>query len=456
MEEKTLQKENIMGTLPVKKLVFVTVWPMVISMFIQSCYGIVDSMFVAKFSPDAFIALSLIFPVQILVISLNVGIGVGINALLARRLGEQRYEEANRVAAHGYVLYLLLGVLYALFGIFFARGFMELFSDDAQVIAYGVSYLRIILILGFGVCLQFAGERMMQATGNPIWNMYIQASGALINVILDPILIFGLFGFPEMGVAGAALATVIGQWTGALIGIYLVKKKVRQIHVTLRHFKFDMEIIRPILRVGVPAMLVQSLATVMSLSLNKIFSMYSEDYVAVLGAYFRIQNFVYLVVYSLGNVVIPVVSYNFGARDRTRVEETIHLCMIIALVSVCAGGGLLFLIPGKLLSMFSLTETSMAVGIPAMRIVSVAFVGGGVSLIFSYAFQALNCNRYSLLISLLRQMIVLLPLAIVLLAVQPIYTWLAFPITEFSCMILAGILFKSAHKKQIATLGEAI
>ncbi len=456
MEEKSLQKENIMGILPVKKLIFVTVWPMVVSMFIQSCYNIVDSMFVAKFSPDAFIALSLIFPIQILVISLNVGIGVGINALLARRLGEQRYEEANRVAAHGYALYLLLGALYALFGIFFARGFMELFSDDGRIISYGVSYLRIVLIFGFGVCLQFAGERMMQATGNPIWNMYIQASGAAINVILDPILIFGWFGFPEMGVAGAALATVIGQWTGALIGIYLVKRKVKQIHVTLRHFKPEMDIILPILRVGVPAMLVQSLATVMSLGLNKIFSMYSEHYVAVLGAYFRIQNFIYLVVYSLGNVVVPVISYNFGAKDKTRVEETIRLCMIIGLVSVCIGGAALFLFPGPLLSLFSLKEEAMAVGIPAMRIVSASFLGGSVSLIFSYAFQALNCNRYSLLISLLRQMIVLLPLAIVLLAVRPILTWWAFPITEFGCMILAGILFKVAHKKQIATLGDVI
>ena len=437
-----------------KKLIFTMAWPMALSMFIQSCYNIIDSIFVAQISPDAFLALSLIFPVQVLIISLNVGIGVGINALLARRLGERNQKEADAVAAHGVVLYLFLGCLYALFGIFCARGFMGLFSENPDVIEYGVTYMRIVLIFAFGVCMQFATERIMQATGNPIWNMYIQASGALLNVILDPILIFGWFGLPAMGIAGAALATVIGQWCGAMIGIYLVAKRVKQVRVTLRGFHPQLRIIGPIFRVGAPAMLVQSLTTVMSLGLNKIFSMYSETYVSVLGAYFKIQTFVYLVVFSLGNVVIPVVSFNVGARSRKRVEATIRMCMIIAVVSVCISGLPLLLIPGPILSMFSLPAEAMSVGIWAMRIVALAFVGGAMSQVFCYTFQAIGCNSFGLMIAVLRQMLVLLPLAFVLLQVNPVLTWAAFPITEYSVLVLAVLLFRAAYKKCIANLED--
>ena len=451
-----LGRDNIMGTLPVNRLLLTMAWPMVLSMFIQGCYNIVDSIFVSYVSQDAFIALSLVYPVQLLLISVNVGIGVGINALLSRRLGERRYAEANDVAAHGYVIYLSFGLLFAVAGLLFARPFMELYSENQTVIEYGTTYLHIIMVFAFGVCLQFAGERMMQATGNPIWNMYIQASGAIVNLILDPILIFGWFGLPAMGITGAAVATVIGQCVGSLIGIYLVTQKVKQIHLSLRHFRPKLSIIGPIFRVGAPAIVVQSLSTFMSLGLNKIFSGYSEIYVAVLGAYFKIQSFVYMVVFGLGNAVVPIISFNFGARSRRRVDGTIRAAMITALISMCAGMVLLLAVPGLLLGLFNMEPAAVTLGIPALRIVSLSFMAAGASLVFSYAFQATNSNSFSLLLALLRQIIVLLPLAAALARVSPDLSWWAFPITEWGCCVLAVILFRHAHKKRIAPLEELL
>ena len=445
-------QQNIMGVLPVNKLLFTMAWPMVLSMFIQGCYNIVDSIFVSFVSPDAFIALTLVYPLQTLMVSVNVGIGVGINALLSRRLGEGRYEEANDVAAHAYVIYLIFGVIWAVLGVLGARPFMELFSDNAAVIDYGTTYLYIIMIFAAGVCLQFAGERMMQATGNPVWNMYIQASGAVINLILDPILIFGWFGLPKMGIAGAAAATAIGEWCGSLIGLYLVIFKVKQIHVSLRHFRPKLYIIGPIFRVGAPAMAVQSLSTFMSLGLNKIFALHSETYVAVLGAYFKLQNFVYMVVYGLGNAVVPIISFNYGARSRSRVEGTIRAAMITALISMLAGTALLLAIPGPLLMLFNLTDEALRIGIPAVRIVSLSFAAAGASLVISYAFQATGSNSFSLLLALLRQIVLLLPLVMLLLRIDAALAWWAFPIVEGVCLILAVVLFKSAHKKHISVL----
>ncbi len=447
-------KENIMGTLPVNRLLLTMAWPMVLSMVIQGCYNIVDSIFVSTVSQDAFIALSLIYPVQMLMVSVNVGLGVGINALLSRRLGEQRYEEANDVAAHGYALYLTVGLLFAAAGILLSRPFMMLFSSNPAVIEAGTVYLYIATLFAAGVGLQFAGERMMQATGNPIMNMYIQASGAILNLILDPIFIFGWFGLPAMGIAGAAVATVIGEWCGALIGIYLVRRKVRQIQISFRHFRPKWSIIGPILRVGLPAVVVQSLSTLMALGLNKLFAAYSETYVAVLGAYFKVQYFVCTVVYGLGNAVVPIISFNCGARSRRRVEGTIRAAMVTALVSMCAGMALSLACPGWLLGLFNLSPEAVEAGIPALRIVSLSFAASGISLVCSYAFQAIGSNSFSLILALLRQLVLLLPMAAALLWTDPALTWWAFPLTEWSCCILAAVLFRRAHKTRIAILEE--
>ena len=455
MSDKQLQQEkqeNIMGTLPVNRLLFTMAWPMVLAMVIQGCYNIVDSMFVSYIAPDAFVALSLVYPVQTMMVAVNVGIGVGINTLLSRRLGQRRYDEANDVAAHGYALYFLVGLLFAAVGLLGAHPFMTLFSDNPAVIGYGTTYLQIVTGLSMGVCLQFAGERMMQATGNPIWNMYIQASGAVINLILDPIFIFGLFGFPELGITGAALATVTGQWIGALIGIDLVRRRVRQIHVSFRHFRPKLSIIKPILRVGLPAIAVQSMSTFMTLGLNKIFASYSETYVAVVGAYFRIQYFVYTVVFGLSNAVVPIISFNYGACSKARVEGTVRAAMATALVSMSAGMVLLLLIPEGLLALFHMTPEAVAIGVPALRMVSVSFAAAGISLVCSYTFQAIGSNSFSLLLALLRQIVLLLPLAAVLAQIDLTLTWWAFPVTEWVCCILAVVLFRHAHQRRIAPL----
>ena len=454
MKEKTLQTENIMGTLPVNRLLLTMAWPMILSMFIQGCYNLVDSIFVANVSQDAFIALSLVYPVQMLLISVNVGLGVGINTLLSRRLGERRQKEANDVAAHGVVLYLILGVLFAIIGALIAHPFMTLFSDVPAVIEAGTVYLGIVTLFSTGVCLQFAGERVMQATGNPIWNMYIQATGAIINLILDPILIFGLFGFPALGIAGAAIATVIGQWCGALIGVYAMAKKVRQIHISLRGFRLKKEILGPIFRIGLPATVVQSLATVMCLVLNKLYVNCSQDHVAVLGAYFKLQNFIFMVVFGLGNAVVPIISFNYGARSRSRVTGSIRAAMITALTSMAIGMIILLLFTDPLLSLFKLSPAAMEIGHSALRIISLSFVLAGAGLVFSYVFQAVGYNSYSLFLAVLRQIVVLLPLVAVLLQVDPNLSWWAFPIAECACFALAVVLFRRAYQKRIAVLED--
>lgn len=456
------QQSNIMETLPVKKLLFTMSWPIVVSMVIQGCYNIVDSIFVSGISQDAFIALSLVYPVQMLMIAVNIGIGVGINALLSRRLGQKRYEQANDVAAHGYVLYLGFGLLFALIGLLFARPFMGLFSENSAVIEYGTTYLRIAMLFASGMGLQFAGERMMQATGNPIWNMYIQASGAVINIIFDPLLIFdslnlGFITIPcaGLGIAGAALATVIAQWCGAFIGIYLVVRKVKQIQISFRHFRLKGEIVAPIFRVGVPAIIVQSLSTLMALGLNKLYSLYSEDHVAVLGAYFKIQYFAFTVLFGLGNAVVPMISFNHGARHRVRVEGIIRTAMVTGLVSMGVSTLILLLFPSALLSLFHLSPTAVEIGVPALRIIASSFVAAGICLVFSYTFQAVGSNSFSLLLALLRQMVILLPLAALLAHFHIALSWWAFPITEWFCCILSVLLYRHAHKMRIAPLEES-
>lgn len=453
MEGNRLQKENIMGTLPVNRLMITMAWPMIISMFIQGLYNVVDSIFVSYVSPDAFVALSIVYPVQMLLVSVNVGIGVGINALLSRRLGEQRYEEANNVAAHGYALYMFLGILYAVLGLLISRPFMEAFSETPAVIEYGTIYFRIVTAFSMGVCVQFAGERMMQATGNPLGHMYIQALGAIVNLILDPIFIFGLFGFPKLGIIGAGLATVTGQWCGAILGLYLVRKKVKQIHISLRKFRPSWEIIQPILRVGAPATVVQSLATFMSLALNKILGSYSEDYVAVLGAYFKVQNFAFMVAYGIGNAVVPIISFNCGARAQARVEGTVRAAMVLVVASMLVATAFLLTAPELLMKLFHMTPSAAAIGVPALRIVCLSFLPAGISLVCSYAFQATGCNSYSLGTALLRQIILLLPLVTVLAQIDPLFSWWAFPATEGFCCVVSLLLYKAAHKKKIATLG---
>ncbi len=393
-----------MAVMPVRRLLLNMAWPMMLSMLIQALYNMVDSMFVAQLSADGFVALSLVYPIQTLMISICVGVGVGYNALLARRLGEGRPEEANRVVAHGYFLYLACWVIFLVLGITLARPFMGLFAPgQPQVITYGAQYLSIVIGASVGVCMQFAGERTLQATGNTVGPMIIQGIGAVVNLILDPLLIFGIGPFPRLEVAGAAIATVLGQLVGMTVGLVMVRRN-SLVRLSFRGFRPDGAIIGPILRVGIPASLVQALATVMNLGMNLILPLFTASGVFILGAYFKLQSFLFMPVAGLNNALIPIVSFNYGAQQRERITGVIRFALAASIAIMAAGTVVMAVLPGPLLRLFEADAAVLAEGVPALRMIALSFVCAGVSVILCAALQALGAANASLVVSLLRQL----------------------------------------------------
>lgn len=444
-----------MAVLPVRRLLIRMSWPMMLSMLVQALYNLVDSIFVAQINEAGFLALSLAFPVQTLMIAIQAGLGVGINAMLSRRLGEGRRDQAEAVAAHGVVLYLLCWLLFLIFGLAGSRWFMTLYTDDPQVITYGVQYITIVTVLSVGSCMQFAGERVLQAIGNPIGPMLIQGVGAVVNLILDPIFIFGLLGFPRLEVAGAALATAIGQLVGMAIAICMVRRN-RVITLRLKGFRPQREVVADILRIGLPAVVMETLFTIMTLGMNKILAVFTQTGVFIMGAFFKIQSFIYMPVFGLNNGLTPAVSFNYGARSRDRVDGLIRFALVITSVVMGVGMLIFLAIPDLLLACFDANETVMADGVPALRILSLSFVTSGLSIVLSSAFQALEASSFSLTLSLLRQMIVLLPLSLlfgVLWGGQAI--WWAFGVSEGACFLAALAFYRRLYHTRIAALGEA-
>lgn len=446
-------EENKMGTMPVKKLLIHMSWPMMLSMFIQALYNMVDSMFVAQLNKDAFVALSFVYPVQLFLVAICVGLGVGVNALLSRRMGQGDAEGANAVAVNGYLLYFVCWVIFAAFGAFFSTPFLSYFTDDAQIAAYGSIYLAIITCGSLGVTMQFAAERVLQATGNPVGPMIVQGVGCVVNLILDPIMIFGLFGFPKMGVAGAALATILGQWIGMAVGFFLVHR-CRDIHLHFRSSPPSLAVMGEIFKIGFPAMVMQSLATFMTLGLNKIVALYDQSAVFVLGAYFKIQSFVFMPVYGLNNGLIPVLGYNYGAGSKERIVALTRFALAIAAAIMAAGTLLLLLFPGALLSIFDADAAALLYGIPALRIISLSFLFAGVSVILSAAFQSLGAPGESLVISLLRQLILILPTAWLLGQAAPDLVWWAFLFAEGVCAVVALILYRRLYRNKLEMLAK--
>lgn len=456
-------QENKMGVMPVKKLVLVMSWPIMLSMLVQALYNFVDGIFVSKASSDAFLALGFAFPAQSLMIAICAGTGVGVNAILARRLGEGRSEEASEVAAHSYFIYLCCWILFTLFGFFLAEPFIGLFTQDPLIRQYGTDYLRIVTIGSIGMCMQFSAERILQATGNSIGPMIIQGAGALFNIIFDPLLIFGIGPFPVMGVAGAAVATIGGQWLGMILGFIMVKRnKV----VTLRFYGFQVRgsIISSIYRIGLPSIAMQSLTTVMVFGMNKFLGMISDAHVFVLTAYFKIQSFVFMPVFGLNNGVIPIVSFNYGAREPGRIRETIRFSLKLSLAIMCVGMLLFWAIPGPLLSLFEATESAegvttalsfgdvLRVGVPALRMISLCFPLAAIAIILIGVFQSLGAPVLSLVCALTRTLIVLLPAAALFTFLYPAGVWYAFPIAEGLSLILTVIFYKTIAKSRIAAL----
>ena len=443
-----------MAVMPVRRLLLNMAWPMMLSMLIQALYNLVDSMFVAQLSSDGFVALALVYPIQTLMIAVCVGTGVGFNALLARRLGEDRPDEANRVVANGYFVYLVCWVVFLVLGVGLAPVFMGLFAPgQPQVIDYGIQYLSIVTGASVGICMQFAGERTLQATGNTVGPMVIQGIGAVINLILDPLLIFGIGPFPRMEVAGAALATVLGQVVGMVVGLCMVRRS-SIVRLSFRGFRPDSAIIRTMFRVGVPAILVQALATVMNLGMNLILPLFTASGVFILGAYFKLQSFLFMPVNGLNNALIPIVSFNYGARQRSRITGVIHFALVLSAAIMAVGTVVFLAIPGPLLRLFDANAAVLAEGISALRLIALSFVCAGVSVILCAALQALGAANSSLVVSLLRQLVLLFPLALLLGALRPSLVWLAFLLSEGAACLTALLLYRRTARGRLAGMEE--
>ena len=439
--------ENKMGVLPVGKLLTTMAVPMMISMLFQAFYNIVDSIFVARLSQDAMNAVSLAFPLQMLVISVAGGTGVGMNALLSRALGQKRQDLADRAANTGIFLSLCSCVVFALIGVFLGRPFFELQTQNQAIVDYGSAYIGICLGLSVACFSQFCLERLLQSTGRTGLAMTTQIIGALTNIALDPILIFGLLGAPRMEVAGAAVATVSGQALAAVLALILNIKCNPDVHIRLKEIRPDKQMIRDIYKIGVPSIIMQSIGSVMTFTMNRILISFTEAATAVFGAYFKLQSFIFMPVFGLNNGMVPIVSYNFGAARPERVKKTIKLTITIAVCIMTAGLILFETIPGVLLGLFSPSEEMMSIGVAALRIIGIHFPVAGFCIIAGSVFQAIGNPVYSLICSVCRQLVVLLPAAWLLAQTGNLtLVWFAFPIAEVMSLIMSLIfLRKTMH-----------
>ena len=440
-----------MGTMPVRPLLLRMAWPMMLSMLIQALYNLVDSMFVSRLSGEAFQALSLAYPVQMFMVAVCVGAGVGLNALLSKRLGQGERTEAKAVALNGIFLYLLCYLLFLSFALFLARPFMAFFTADSAILSAGRTYLTIVTGVSVGMTMQFATERILLACGDPVGPMVIQGVGAVVNLIMDPILIFGLGPFPALGVAGAAIATVMGQWTGMAVG-FLLLRRLRRFPLSPKGFRPRGDILAELCRIGIPAAAMQSLSSVMTLGLNKIMALYDPNAVFILGAYFKLQTFLIMPVSGLTNGLTPLVSYNYGARSRERILALTRFALALGAAIMAVGTVLLLLIPGPLLGLFGADQAVLDSGIPALRWIAAGLIFSGLSTVLCAVFQALGASMTSLVISLLRQVVLILPAAYLLGLVQVRLIWAAFPLAEVLACLAALVLFRRIQRKRLSEL----
>ncbi len=452
MEER---KENKMGTMPVGKLLISMSLPVMISMLVQALYNVVDSIFVAQVSESALTAVSLAFPVQNLIIAVGVGTGVGINSLLSRRLGEKNDEDANATAENGVFLAIISWLVFAVLGGLFSEPFFRMFTQNEEIVEMGTQYLQICTIFSFGLFLQLTVERIMQSTGVTIYNMITQGIGAIFNIIFDPILIFGLLGMPRMGVAGAALATVLGQIMAMSLGILFNHFKNREVRMHLKGFRPTPRIIREIYQVGVPSIIMQSIATIMTVGMNKILLMFTETAVSVFGVYFKLQSFIFMPVFGLTNGLIPIVAYNFGARKKARIMHALRDALIYA-VTIMSLGVLIFQVfPRQLLALFRASDVMLSIGVPALRIISISFFGAGVAIVLSSVFQAVGNGVLSLLMSVARQLVVILPAAYLLAKFFGLNAvWFSFVLAEIASVGMAVLMFRRVYRNRIQQMPD--
>ena len=448
-------KENKMGTMPVNKLLVTMSLPMVISMIVQALYNIVDSIFVSRLSEDALTAVSMAFPMQNLMMSVAVGTGVGINAMLSRALGEKKFEAANKTAENGIFIEVLGYVLFLLIGIFVTKPFFLAQAGAGDIANMGIEYTRICLLMSFGIFMQIGFERILQSTGRTIFTMITQSTGAIINIILDPILIFGLFGMPKMGVAGAAIATVTGQICAAILAITFNLTKNPDVHISFKGFKPQIIFVKNILSVGIPSIIMSSVGSAMTFGMNKILITFSSTAVAVFGVYFKLNSFVFMPVFGLNNGMVPIVSYNYGAQNKKRLTKTIKLAIMYAVCIMFIGIMLFQFIPDVHLRLFDASDHMLEIGIPALRVISLSFAFAGICIVISSSLQALGHGFLSMMISITRQLIILLPSAYILAKFGGIHAvWWSFNIAEIASLTISLLFFKHMYNKIIKHLGE--
>lgn len=449
MEQKTV-KENKMGNAPIGGLIIRLSVPLMISMLVQSLYNIVDGIFVSRISENALTATSLAYPAQMLMLAVAVGTGVGVNALLSRKLGQKNFEEANQVATEGLLLAVISSLVFMIIGTAVSGIFIRAFTEDSQIADLGIQYLRICLLLCPGIFLATTGERLLQATGNTFLSMLAQMAGALTNIILDPILIFGWLGMPQMGIQGAAVATVIGQWVAAGAALGLNHRMNHEIHFKIRQYRPDLSLIREIYKVGIPTMLMQTMGSLMMVGMNAILTGFTSVAVAAFGVYYKLWTFVYMPVSGLAQGLLPIIGYNYGAGNGKRVRKAFQLTVAAAVVIMVAGAGVFFLIPQQLLGLYAAGEELMAIGIPLIRIMSVTFPIAAVSITIGFACSGLGNGFVSMLSTCMRQLVLLVPIAGFIASRYGLnYAWYAAWVSEAVAVLFSILCFYKEYQKKI-------
>lgn len=455
IKKKSISADK-MGSTPMLRLILSMSLPTMFSMIIQAMYNIVDSVFVSSLGQDALTALSLAYPLQLMTISVAVGTGVGINSFISRRLGEKNQELANNGAANGIFISIISWLVFLLVGIFLTVPFFKLFNPTPGVMKYGVDYTSIILIFSVGVMVEIAIEKVLQATGNMIFPMIFQLIGAVTNIVLDPLFIFGIGPFPRMEVAGAAIATVIGQILAMLFAIYIFFFKKHAVQVHVRNFKPSLKIIKNIYAVGFPSIIMQSISSVLVVGLNAILMGFSEAAVSVHGIYYKMQSFVFMPVFGLNQGLMPIMGYNFGAKNKDRLHSAIRYgCIIAAFIMLC-GTVIFWVFPAQILSLFNANDDILNMGIKAMRFISLSFLPAAIDIIFSTTFQAVGKGFSSMILSLLRQLVFILPAALVLSNFGVNAVWFAYPIAEVGALIVAIFLYTRINKKVFSKLQPGV
>lgn len=454
MQKETLQ-ENKMGVMPVGKLLVNMALPMIISMLVQAFYNIVDSVYVSQVSESAVTALSLAFPVQNMQIGFAVGVGVGVNALLSQSLGRKNQESVNWAAGQGVFLALVATALFMLFGFFGVRPYYTMQSTVAETVEGGIAYTSICCIFTVGIFIQVLCERLLQATGRAMQTMILQGTGAIINIILDPVFIHGWWGMPKMGVAGAAVATVIGQCTGAVLGIYLNLRHNPEVQLHVKFMKPNWKVIAPILEVGIPSVVMNGIGSVMNFGMNQILQGFNEVATGVFGIYYKLQSLFFMPLFGINNATISILAFNYGARKPKRIVHTLKLATAVAVCIMLVGLAVFQLFPQALLGIFNPTEEFLAIGVKALRILCLPFPVAAICISLGASFQALGKGSYSTIVSLCRQLIVLLPVAYLLSLTGDVNNvWWSFPIAEVMSALVTGLLFGRLYRRKVKPLFE--